>query len=72
MMPFPVLDGGHITLATMEAVAGRPVKAKILEFLQIGFAALLFSLMIFVTSKDIGDGIRPSEAKPEEYVFPTN
>jgi regulator of sigma E protease len=72
MMPFPVLDGGHITLATMEAIAGRPVKAKILEFLQIGFAALLFSLMIFVTSKDIGDGIRPPEAKAEEYVFPAN
>jgi regulator of sigma E protease len=73
MMPFPVLDGGHITLATMEAIAGRPVKAKVLEFLQIGFAAMLFSLMIFVTSKDIGDGIRPpEEGKAEEYVFPAN
>jgi regulator of sigma E protease len=72
MMPFPVLDGGHITLATMEAIAGRPVKAKVLEFLQIGFAAMLFSLMIFVTSKDIGDGINPSGEKGEEYVFPAN
>jgi len=72
MMPFPVLDGGHITLALLEQIKGRPVRAKILEFIQIGFAMLLFSVMIFVTSKDIGDGIQPKEDKAEEYVFPAN
>jgi len=72
MMPLPVLDGGHITLAAMEAVAGKPVKAKILEFVQVGFAALLFGLMIFVTTKDIGDGIEPKGEPEEQYVFPTN
>jgi regulator of sigma E protease len=72
MLPFPVLDGGHITLATMEALAGRPVRAKILEAVQIGFAMLLFSVMIFVTSKDIGDGFQPKKEKAEEYVFPSN
>jgi regulator of sigma E protease len=55
MLPFPVLDGGHITLATLETLAGRPVKAKFLEAMQMGFALLLISLMLYVTSKDIGD-----------------
>jgi regulator of sigma E protease len=55
MMPFPVLDGGHITLALLEKIFRRPVKAKPLEVLQTVCALLLISLMLFVTSKDIGD-----------------
>jgi regulator of sigma E protease len=70
MMPLPVLDGGHITLALLEQVKGRPVRAKVLEFVQIGFAMLLFSLMIYVTSKDLFDGVgRGSSGK---LVFPVN
>lgn len=70
MMPFPVLDGGHITLAILEKLSGRPVKAKVLEVLQTACALALMSLMIFVTSKDIGDGFGQSEKKVEEVVFP--
>ncbi len=55
MMPFPVLDGGHITLAILEKIAGRPVKAKPLEIVQTAFALALISLMLYVTSKDFGD-----------------
>ena len=55
MMPFPVLDGGHVTLATLEAIARRPVKARFLEVLQMGFAIALICLMLYVTSKDIGE-----------------
>ena len=69
MMPLPVLDGGHITLAILEKVAGRPVKAKPLEVIQTVFALALISLMLYVTSKDIGDGFgRGGNAK--KYVFP--
>jgi regulator of sigma E protease len=70
MMPLPVLDGGHITLATLEAIAGRPVRAKVLEFVQVGFAMLLFSLMIYVTSKDIFDGV--GRGRSGKIVFPAN
>lgn len=70
MMPFPVLDGGHITLAILEKIFGRPVKAKPLEILQTVCALLLISLMLFVTSKDIGDKINPD--KSQKYVFPEN
>lgn len=55
MLPFPVLDGGHITLAILEKIFGRPVKARILEVVQTVCALALMSLMLYVTSKDIGD-----------------
>ncbi len=55
MLPFPVLDGGHITLAALEKAAGRPVRARPLEFVQTVCALALISLMLYITSKDIGD-----------------
>ncbi len=71
MMPFPVLDGGHITLAILEKIFGRPVKAKPLEILQTVCALALISLMLFVTSKDIGDGFGHGDSR-EKIVFPAN
>jgi len=70
MLPFPVLDGGHITLAILEKIAGRPVQAKPLEIVQTVCALALISLMIFVTSKDIGDGFGRGSADGQEVVFP--
>ncbi len=70
MMPFPVLDGGHITLAILEKIFRRPVKAKPLEILQTVCALALISLMLFVTSKDIGDNIGHGPAAGTEVVFP--
>jgi regulator of sigma E protease len=72
MLPFPVLDGGHITLAILEKICGRPVKAKPLEILQTFCALLLISLMLFVTSKDIGNDFGRGAQKSEEVVFPAN
>ncbi|MBC8128421.1 MAG: RIP metalloprotease RseP [Gloeobacteraceae cyanobacterium ES-bin-144] len=72
MMPFPVLDGGHITLAILEKIFGRPVKARPLEILQTVCALALISLMLFVTSKDIGDGFGRGSRKQQEIVFPAN
>jgi regulator of sigma E protease len=70
MLPIPVLDGGHITLAILEKIFGRPVKAKPLEILQTVCALGLISLMLFVTSKDIGDKFGRSKPKAEEIIFP--
>jgi regulator of sigma E protease len=72
MLPFPVLDGGHITLALLEKITGRPVKAKPLEIVQTACALALISLMLFVTSKDIGDGFGRGGSKSQEIVFPAN
>lgn len=70
MLPFPVLDGGHIVLATGEALTGKPVRAKPLEIIQTTFALLLMSLMLFVTSKDIGDKFGHGDAAAQKVVFP--
>ncbi len=72
MLPFPVLDGGHITLALLEKLFGRPVKAKPLEILQTICALLLISLMLFVTSKDIGDSFGRGSSQNREIVFPAD
>jgi len=69
MLPFPVLDGGHITLALLEKVSGRPVKAKPLEILQTACALALISLMLYVTSKDAADMVG-SRGGGGEVVFP--
>lgn len=71
MMPFPVLDGGHIVLAVLEKIMGGPVKAKPLEILQTICALALISLMLFVTSKDIGDKFGRG-GNSEKIVFPSN
>ena len=70
LLPFPVLDGGHITIATMEAIARRPVNVKFLEVLQLGFVFLLFSIMLYVTSKDIFDDFGMGGNERPETVFP--
>ncbi len=55
MLPFPVLDGGHITMALIESVRRRPIPIKVLETVQMACVLLLFSFMGFVTLKDAGD-----------------
>ncbi len=55
MLPFPVLDGGHITLAILEKIFGKPMQMKTMEIIQTACALALISLMLYVTSKDIGD-----------------
>jgi len=72
MIPFPVLDGGHIVLAILEKIFGRPVKAKPLEVLQTACALLLISLMLFVSSKDIGDKFGREPGTGEKIVFPAH
>lgn len=72
MLPFPVLDGGHIVLATMEWVAKRPVRVKLLEYIQLCFVFLLFGIMLYVSSKDIFDDFGRGGRKKEPTVFPTN
>ena len=48
MLPLPILDGGHIVLATGEALTGRPIKARLLEVVQFAFFFLLLSLFLFI------------------------
>ena len=69
MLPMPVLDGGHIVLATLEKIFGRPVGTKQLEIIQTVCALALISLMLFVTSKDVPEMFGGGGDK-QETVFP--
>lgn len=55
MLPFPVLDGGHITMAIAEWIRRKPLQGRILEAFQTACALMLFGFLIFVTLKDAGD-----------------
>lgn len=53
LLPFPVLDGGHILFMGIEAIRRRPISRKTLEISnQVGFV-LLITLMVVVTKNDI-------------------
>jgi len=66
LLPFPVLDGGHIALAFVEAIRRRSVSAKLLEKLQSGCAVLLIGFMLFIAFYDIGDWIRSARQDRED------
>ena len=69
MLPLPVLDGGHIVMAIMEWVRGKPLPARFMEVIQTGFALLLMGFMLYITTKDIGDEI-PGGQKERTLVWP--
>lgn len=68
MLPLPVLDGGHITLALIEAARRRPVSPKILNYVQSGFALLLITFMLWIAFFDTGDWIRSARADREHKI----
>ena len=54
LLPIPALDGGHLTLLTIEGITRRDLSARNrLRLQQVGFAFVLF-LLIYVTFNDIG------------------
>jgi len=55
LLPFPVLDGGHITLAIIEAIRRKPISVRVLETVQTACAVLLIGFMLYLTFYDVGD-----------------
>ena len=55
MLPIPVLDGGHIVLAMIEAVRRKPVNMRVLEVVQTGCAVLIIGFMLYITFFDVQD-----------------
>ena len=68
LLPLPVLDGGHITLAVLEAIRRRPVNGKILQYIQSTFAVALIGFMIFIAFFDTGDWVRSANKDRKEQV----
>ena len=55
MLPFPVLDGGHIMLAIIEGIRRKPINVRVLEFVQTACALVLIGFMLYLTFYDVGD-----------------
>ena len=55
LLPIPVLDGGHIVLAMVEAVRRRPVNMRVLEVIQTACAVLIIGFMIYIAFFDVQD-----------------
>jgi regulator of sigma E protease len=66
LLPFPVLDGGHIALALIEAIRRRPVSARVLQYLQSACAVVLIGFMLFIAFYDTGDWVRSARQNREE------
>jgi membrane-associated protease RseP (regulator of RpoE activity) len=50
LFPIPVLDGGHIVLATIESArGGKPVPEAMIKPIFVVFVVLLIGMMIFIT-----------------------
>lgn len=53
LVPFPILDGGHVAFLIIEKIRGKPCPEKLMAGLMYGGMALLITLMIFVTGNDV-------------------
>lgn len=63
MLPIPVLDGGHITLAIIEGIRRKPVNVKLINVVQTACAVLIIGYMLFVTFFDAQDWREPKPPK---------
>ena len=57
LLPIPVLDGGHILLAILEAIRRRPLNIRVLEVLQGACAILLIGFILYVSFYDVQDSV---------------
>lgn len=53
LLPIPVLDGGHILFAGIEALTRRRLPVKLVHALQYLFAYALIGLMVYITFRDM-------------------
>ena len=53
LVPFPILDGGHLAFLAVEKVRGKPCPERLMAGLMYGGMVALLALMLFVTWNDI-------------------
>jgi regulator of sigma E protease len=66
MLPIPVLDGGHITLAIIEGIRRKPINIRLLEVVQTACAFVIIGLMLYLTFYDSIDLFGRKEKAPEQ------
>lgn len=55
LLPIPVLDGGHITLAIIESIRRKPMNVRVLEYVQTTCALVIIGFMLFIMFFDVQD-----------------
>jgi regulator of sigma E protease len=53
LLPIPVLDGGHIVLATIEGIRRKPISVRIISAIQTACAVLLIGFMLYIAFFDV-------------------
>lgn len=53
LLPIPVLDGGHIVLATIERIRRKPMSVRILQAVQTCFTVLIIGFMVYIAFFDV-------------------
>ncbi len=53
LLPFPILDGGHLLFLAIEKIKGSPVNDSVMHYAHLVAFVLLISLALFVTFHDI-------------------
>ncbi len=69
LLPIPVLDGGHITLALVEGLRRKPVSVRFLQFVQTACAVLLIGFMLYIAFFDVQD-LRGGKKRPDLMFAP--
>jgi regulator of sigma E protease len=59
LLPIPILDGGHLTLLTLEGIRGRKLTAEQMWRVQLTGLAIILTLFVLVTFNDISRFFRP-------------
>lgn len=54
LLPIPVLDGGHMVIATIEKLRRKPVPTQLIASAQGVFMLLFLALFVYVTFFDVG------------------
>jgi regulator of sigma E protease len=65
LLPIPVLDGGHIVLAIIEAIRRRPVSMRVLEVVQSACAVLIIGFMAYIAFFDVQDLFGGKRSSPK-------
>ena len=65
LLPIPVLDGGHILLALVEAIRRRPVNMRVLEVVQTACAVLIIGFMVYIAFFDVQDLFGSKRDRPK-------
>ncbi len=70
LLPLPVLDGGHITLALAELIRGKTPSTELLTKLQAVCVLGLFSFMFWLITKDVASLLSgENDTKPDKIEF---